>query len=163
MALIGTPRSFHDKHRFLIEIPGFCYTGFQKCSELKASVSVREHYEGGTSMAHKGPGKLKVADITLERGATNDLDLYNWFSQVSLMATGTGQPEPHFKRDLSIVQLGRSGTPRIRWHVYGAFPIEFVAGDWDSSSDEIVISKITLAVDYFEAQTESDEDAQETR
>ncbi len=157
MSIIGTPRLFHDKQAFVIEIPGFCYTGFAKCSELKATVGVRKHYEGGSALPHKGPGKFEVDNITLERGATADLDIYNWFYQVAQLATGTGQVEAYYKRDFSIVQRNRSGTTAMRWHVYGAFPVEFVAGDWDNSSDEVVITKLVLAVDYFEPQLDTQE------
>jgi len=155
MPIIGTPRSFHDRHRFVVEVPGLSYSGFEKCSELKASVTLREHYEGGSSLAHKGPGRIKVDNITLERGATADLQMYNWFSQVADLAEGIGQVDPHFKRDLSIVQLSRSGGELLRWNVYGAFPIEFTAGEWDNTSDEVVITKLALAIDYFQAQVSS--------
>lgn len=150
MPIIGTPRTFHDRHRFVVEIPGFLYSGFEKCSELKATVALRKHYEGGSSMPHKGPGRFDVENITLERGATKDLQLYDWFSQVAQLASGTGQVSPHYKRDFAIVQQSRAGTPLLRWNVYGAFPIEFVAGEWDNTSDEVVITKMVLAVDYFD-------------
>ena len=152
MAIIGAPRSFHDRHKFILEIPGFDYTGFEKCSELKATVALRKHYEGGGSLPHKGPGRFDMDNVTLERGATNNLDMYRWFVQVAQLASGTGQVSPHFKRDISVVQLSRSGVALLRWHVYGVFPVEFVAGEWDNSSDEVVISKLVLAADYFEPQ-----------
>jgi phage tail-like protein len=155
MAVIGTPRSLHERARFIVEIPGFAYSGFEKCSELKATVALRKHYEGGSVMAHKGPGRFDMENITLERGATTDLQIYTWFSQVAQLSSGTGQIAPHFKRDISIVQQSRSGTAIMRWHVYGCFPIEFVAGEWDNSSDEVVITKLVLAADYFDPQIET--------
>ena len=39
MAVIGTPRSFHKKFKFVVEIDGFQHAGFQKCSELSVEVA----------------------------------------------------------------------------------------------------------------------------
>lgn len=160
MAIIGTPRAFHERARFLVEIPGISYAGFEKCSELKMTVALRKHYEGGSAMPHKGPGRFDMENITLERGATNDLQLYQWFSQVADLASGTGYVSPHFKRDISLTPLSRTGTPLMRWHVYGCFPIEFVAGEWDNSSDEVVITKLVLAADRPEPQPVNDDKEQ---
>jgi len=157
MAVIGTPRSFHERARFVIEIPGISYAGFEKCSELKATVALRKHYEGGSVLPHKGPGRFDMENITLERGATTDLQIYTWFSQVAQLANGMGQVSPHFKRDISITQLSRTGNAAMRWHVYGCFPVEFVAGEWDNSSDEVVITKLVLAADYFDPQVTNED------
>jgi hypothetical protein len=32
MAVIGTPRTFHKKFKFIVEIDGIASAGFQKCS-----------------------------------------------------------------------------------------------------------------------------------
>ena len=34
MAVIGNPRSFHKKFKFIVEIDDIGHAGFQKCSEL---------------------------------------------------------------------------------------------------------------------------------
>jgi phage tail-like protein len=155
VAIIGAERVFYDKHRFSVEIPGFDYVGFAKCSELKATAALRKHYEGGGPLPHKGVGRFDTENITLERGATRDLDLYTWFDTVASLTSGTGMSEPHFKRNISLAQLSRTGATLMRWHIYGAFPIEFVAGEWDAASDEVVITKVVLALDRFEPQLDS--------
>jgi len=150
MAIIGNPRSFHKKWKFVVEIDGVRSSGFQKCSELSVEVAKVEYHEGGALIPNKSPGRLTFSDVTLERGATKDRDLYDWLRSVANTATGLGQIDPLYKRSLDIVQQDRDGTTLRRWSLSGAWPTKFVAGEWDNESDEVVIESVTLTYDYFE-------------
>lgn len=147
---IGSPRTFHKKFKFVVEIDNVGFAGFQKCSELEAEVAKIEYSEGGTLIADKSPGRVTVSDITLERGATADDDLWTWFKQVANMVQNAGLAEPQFKRTMDIVQLDRDGTELRRWSCTNAWPSKFVAGDWDNEADENVIEKVTIVIDTFD-------------
>lgn len=152
MALIGKSRNFYDKFKFIVEIDGVAYAGFSKCSELSVEVEKIEHREGGGALAHKSPGNITVPDLTLERGATDDLDLYNWFEQVAKVAAGLGGAgliDDQYKRNFDVVQLNRDDSVRQRWACTGGWPSKFVAGEWDAGGSEKVIEKVTLVIDYF--------------
>ena len=149
MAIQGTPRSFDKKFGFLVEIDGFVSAGFSKCSELKASVAEIKHFEGGTLIANKSAGRLDFADITLERGATRDLDMFLWFGNVANAPANIGLKEVAYKRHLDIIQIDRDGEPLKRWSVFNAWPKEFVAGEWDNNVDENVLQKMVLCYDYY--------------
>ena len=148
--VLGTPRTFHKRFKFIIEVDEFATAGFQKCSELSVEVANVQYYEGGSLIANKSPGRLTFADVTLERGATTDLDMFNWFSVVVNTASGLGTVEPEFKRNLDIVQQDRDGSTLRRWSLNSAWPIKFVAGEWDNEADENVIESLTLAYDFFD-------------
>lgn len=147
-------KRFHDKFLFNVEA-GLSYAGFHKVSGLKATVEVHEHWEGGSLIPDKSPGKAKFDNVTLERGATTDMDLYNWFSEVIDASGGTdtgdgiSRGNDEYKRDIRINQKGRDGQVIKTWLLHGAFPIEFEAGDWDNSSNDKVIEKVVLAYDYY--------------
>ena len=148
MTIIGTPRTFHKRFLFIIESE-FANVGFQKCSELSVEASNIEYYEGGSLIPNKSPGRLKFADVTLERGATKDQDLFDWMSQVADASANAGLVEPRFKRNLDLVQKDRDGSTLRRWSLSGAWPVKFVAGAWDNEADENVIESITLTYDFF--------------
>jgi phage tail-like protein len=150
MAVIGTPRSFHKRFKFLVEVDQFASAGFQKCSELSVEVANIEYHEGGALIPNKSPGRLKFADVTLERGATQDPDLFDWLTQVADASANTGLNEPEFKRNLDIVQQDRDGSTLRRWSLTGAWPVKFVAGAWDNEADENVIESVTLTYDFFQ-------------
>ena len=150
MTVFGTPRVFAKKFKFIVEIDGVVNAGFQKCSELSVEVANIQYYEGGSLTPNKSPGRLTFADVTLERGATQDRDLFDWLAQVANAAANAGLNEPGFKRNLDIVQQDRDGSTLRRWRLSGAWPVKFVAGEWDNEADENVIESVTLTYDFFE-------------
>ncbi|MGN6108835.1 MAG: phage tail protein [Kofleriaceae bacterium] len=149
MPIIGNPRSFHKKFKFLVEIDDLGHSGFQKCSELSVEVANVQYFEGGSLIPNKSPGRLTFADVTLERGATHDRDLFQWLQDVAVTSSGLGLPDVGYKRNGDIVQQERDGTTLRRWSLTGAWPVKFVAGDWDNESDENVIESVTLTYDFF--------------
>lgn len=150
MAIQGNPRSYHKKFKFLVEVDGFANAGFQKCSELSAEIAKVEYYEGGALIPNKSPGRLSFTDVTLERGATTDLEMYSWFKETAFAASGLGLVDEEYKRDVDIVQLDRDNSELRRWALSKAWPQKFVAGDWDNEADEVVISALTLTFDFFD-------------
>jgi phage tail-like protein len=150
MPVIGTPRTFHKKFKFIVEIDNVASAGFQKCSELSVEVANVQYSEGGALIPNKSPGRLTFADVTLERGATEDQDLFDWLAEVADAAANAGLNEPEFKRNLDIVQQDRDGSELRRWRLHNAWPVKFVAGDWDNEADENVIESVTLTYDFFE-------------
>lgn len=150
MPIIGQPRSFHKKFKFVVEVDGFGHSGFQKCSELSVEVANVQYFEGGSLIPNKSPGRLTFADVTLERGATQDRDLFDWLQDVAVTSSGLGLTNVAYKRNLDIVQQERDGTTLRRWSLAHAWPVKFVAGDWDNESDENVIESVTLTYDFFE-------------
>jgi phage tail-like protein len=150
MTIDGRPRTYHNKHEFLVAIDGFSYAGFQKCSQIKAMIAVIEHWEGGAQIADKSPGRTTFEPITLERGSTGDLEMFDWFEQTSNAAANAGSVDPLFRRNGDILQLDRDGEPILRWPLVSAWPNEFVGGDWDNTVDEKVITSITIVFSYME-------------
>jgi phage tail-like protein len=146
----GTPRSFHKKFKFLLEIDGFAYTGFQKCSELSAEIAKIEYHEGGALIPDKSPGRITVADVTIERAATEDGDMWNWFNETANMTSQQGLKSPLFKRDGDMMQLDRDGTELRGWTTTGNWTTKFVAGAWDNEADENVIESLVLTMDTFD-------------
>jgi hypothetical protein len=119
MPVIGTPRSFHKKFKFVVEIDDVGHAGSQKCSELSVEVANMQYFEGGSPIPSKSPGRLTFANV-------------------------------NYKRNLDIVQQDPDGTTLRRWTLSRAWPVKFVAGDWDNESDENVIESVTLTYDFFE-------------
>jgi phage tail-like protein len=150
MAVIGQPRSYHKKFAFVVEIDSFTYSGFNKCSELSSEIAKVEHWEGGSLIPNKSPGRVTFTDVTLERGATSDLDCYNWYKDVVNVAANSGLVDPEYKRNADITQRDRDGNTLRRWRVTNAWPTKFIAGDWDNDSDEAVIESLTLTYDFFD-------------
>lgn len=149
MAVLGEVTRFQHKYRFDVQIDDFSHARFQTCSELSAETAKIEHWEGGSLIPYKEPGRVTFTDVTLERGVTVDRDLYDWFLEVVDAVQNTGRVIPKFKRDLDIVQYGRDGSVQRRWTLMGAWPTKFVAGEWSNEDDGVVIESLTLTYDLF--------------
>lgn len=161
-SLQGNPRSFHKKFKFIVDIDEFDNAGFQKSSELSAEIAKIEYFEGGALIPNKSPGRLTFTDVTFERGATKDLAMFSWFKEVanasagsstdvSSTGAGTGLIDEEYKRDIDIVQQDRDGTELRRWSLAKAYPIKFVAGEWDNDADEVTINMMTVTYDFFDS------------
>ncbi len=149
MAILGTPRSFHHKANHIVEVPGVGSAAFASVSELSVEAATVSHFEGGALIPYRAPGRLTFSDVDLQRGATRDRDLYDWFLEVANAASGRGLSDAAYKRSVDIVQLDRDGETLRRWTLFNAWPSKFVAGEWDNDSDDVVIESVTLTYDYF--------------
>lgn len=151
-------RTLHHKLRFTVEIDGFESASFARCSELSVEAAKIEYHEGGSVIPFKEAGLLTFADVTLERGTSSDKAFHDWMVDVWDVAAGPGADTAGlegtlFKRDLTIRQIGRDSTTTHRsWNLYQAFPLKYVAGEWDNNANEVVIEQITLTYDRFELQ-----------
>lgn len=152
MAVIGTPRTFHKRFKFVVEIDGIASAAFRSCSELSVEIAKVEHHEGGVIIPDKTPGRVTFTDVTLERGATIDRDMWDWLLEVANVAANSGQLDPTYKRNLDIVQQERDGSTVRRWRLSNAWPVKFIAGDWDNETDENNIESVTLTYDSFELE-----------
>ncbi len=153
-------RELHEKHKFLVEISGnrVASAAFAKCSELSVAAAKIEYWEGGSDIPYKTAGRLTYKDVTLERGSSSSLEFANWFKSVSDAQQavsrdggfGRGAVFPSFKAEhATIIQLDRDNERLREWVLEQAFPLEYVAGEWDNGADDVVIEKLTLAFDKF--------------
>lgn len=152
----GKTRSFHKKFKFLVDVDGFDETvantgaaGFQKCSELSYEIAKVEHFEGGALIPDKSPGRVTYSDVDLERGATRSQEMHDWAKEVADAASNSGLVDPKYKRNVDIIQQDRDGKTLRRWTLFNAWPIKYVAGEWDNDADENTIEMMTLTYDTF--------------
>jgi phage tail-like protein len=139
----------------LVQIDGITNLFFMKTSELSQEVARIDYWEGGALIPIKWPGRVTIADITLERGSGVSEDLHNWMLEVANPrldgGRGAGNIVPAFLRNVTIVQRDRPRTGTLRkYRLFCAWPTKYVAGDWDNGADAVVIETLTLAFDRFE-------------
>ena len=151
MAITGTVRTFDKKYRFTVAVDGFVSAAFSKVSGLKGTINKTEHYEGGSMLPNKSPGRANFDDLTLEYGATRARsDFYLWFVAALNAPADAGVVDEALKRHLEVFQRDRAGKIVKRWAVFGAWPTSYTAGEWDNTSDDPVIESLVLAYDYFQ-------------
>ena len=131
-----------QKFKFRLTIPGLpSGIGFQKVSGLTQEVAVTEYDEGGFSHTHKLPGRQKVGEVTAERGAYADNSFHNLLKQ--------SLTNPNMRNTIIIEHLDRFGNPARTYKLAEAWVSKWESNDFDASSDDVAIEKLTIQFEYF--------------
>lgn len=131
-----------QKFKFRLTIPGLpSGIGFQKVSGLTQEVGVTEYDEGGYSYTHKLPGRPKVGEVTAERGSYADKSFQNLLKNTLT--------NPNLRNTVIIEQLDRYGATARTYKLAEAWVSKWEGSDFDASSDDVAIEKLTIQFEYF--------------
>jgi phage tail-like protein len=129
--------------RFRVEIHGIQQAGFMECSSVGSHIEVVEYREGGdVASVRKLTGKTSFPDITLKWGMTDSQDLYAWHLQ-----TVQGNIQ---RQDGSVIQLDDTGTEKLRWNFYKAWPSKWDGPAYNAKSNDVSIETLTLTCERVE-------------
>ncbi len=127
-------RSFN----FLVEIDGITRAAFRECSGLDTSQESIDYREGGEPLRmRKLPGMNTFSYITLQRGITNDTELWDWRQR-----TAEGDVE---RRNGSIILLDNKGDEQMRWNFVEAWPMKWTGPSFNATGNEVAIESLELA------------------
>lgn len=114
---------------------------FQKVSGLSKEFGVTEYSEGNYSSVRKFPGRAKVGEVTAEVGMyKGDKTLFDMF-----MNSATED----YKQGVTINQYDRSGNLITKYRLTNAWISKWEGTDFDASSEDVAIEKITIQCDDF--------------
>jgi phage tail-like protein len=125
-------------YNFYVEWNGIIHAGFRECSGLDATQTPGEYREGTDPLTkRKIPGLVSYSNITLQRGITNNDELWKWRE---ILIKGTAE-----RRNVSIVLLDDTGAEKIRWNLTQCWPTSWKAPSFNATSDELAIESLELA------------------
>lgn len=155
MSSLATTRPLIEAFNFNLSLDNGTNSGFSRITEMRTDISVTSYREAGAVLTTKDPNEVEFNNVTLETGASSDFTFYNWVISIisTIMGSGTGMPTRLDKRNATLYCFNRDKSIAKKIHIYGAFPVAFVAGEWDNAEDRILIEKLTLAYDYFTITT----------
>lgn len=143
--------------KFTVSSGGFEQrASFQKVSGLKTSVEVVDYREGNNlDRVEKLSGMITYDTVTLERGLSYDDDFNAWMKLVADVTSGggsgavpnSGAPDfgdGSYRRDIIITLHNKQGTAVKEYKLKGAFPSEYSIGDFDATSNDVVIASLVL-------------------
>ena len=145
----------HDPYkafRFEVEISGhmvFAKAGFQKVSGLKMETEVVEYREGGDNLTvSKSPGLTSFEPITLERGMSEDGDMWAWASKI-FDVNSMSHEEVRYRANVKIKLRGRNGQVVRAWEIPNAWVSSYEVGEFDAMGNEVAIETIELQHEGF--------------
>lgn len=128
----------YGKFRYRVEIDGLDAGGFSEVTGFDASIDVMEYREGDMVQTPlKLPGLKKYGNITLKKGLTDSLVMYEWLI--------TGVDGPVDRKTITITSLDESEQPVASWQVINAWPMKYTAPDFNATSSEVAIETIEIA------------------
>ena len=127
-------------YRFRIEIDGISAGGFSEAFIEPTTTEVIEYREGSDpAYVRKLPGLTKFGNITLKRGVSASLELFNWHLQVVRGELSDA------RRNITIVVLDETGQDAARFRVTHAWPTKYDPGDLNAKGNEVFIESLELA------------------
>ena len=136
----------YGNFNFLVDIGGGAELAFAEAELPGGELEVIEYREGGdrTSAARKLPGRVRYPNVTLRRGVSGRLDLYEWWR--------AGRDGALDRRTVAITLLDEAREPVQRWVLRNAWPAKLSSSDLDARGNEVVIETLELAHEGFETE-----------
>lgn len=131
---------------FSVDIQGVVSGYFTECSGLGSEHEVIEHKvisATGQEVVMKLPGRLKWENITLKRGITDNMDIWDWRKQVE-----DGDVEGS-RRNGSVVMYNHKLEEVARWNFERAWPVKVSGPQPKADSNEIGIEELVIAHEYI--------------
>ncbi len=112
------------------------------------SIDVIEYRTGAAkdSGVQKLPGLARYGNVTLRRGITGALDLYNWIDQVR-------SGNVNARRTVTITLLSEDlSTVVLTWKLVRAWPVKYSFCSLDAKGSDVAIEELVLAHERLEME-----------
>ena len=128
--------------KFGLEIEGKLAGYFTNVGGIGSESEVVEHKvvnsETGETIIQKIPGRLTWTEVTLKRGVTSNIDVWQWRQQVV-----EGKVEDA-RTNCSIIAYNQANEPIARWNFTSAWPSKVTGPDLNSGSAEYMVEEMVI-------------------
>ncbi len=128
-------------HRFQVEIDGIAFSSFAEAAGLEVEHSVIEYREGGdkTNAVRKIPGLTKYTNITLKRGISTDLSLWQWFVSRD-------------RRNGTVMMLNDQMEPVLRFRFRNGFVAKWTGPELNACASGVAFECVEIAHEGLEVE-----------
>jgi len=126
---------------FALELEGSIAGYFTECGGIGSEHEIVEHKvvdKSGHEIVRKIPGRLKWQDITLKRGITSDMQIWEWRAD---LVNGDMAPA---RKNISITMMDRTYAPVAVWHFQNAWPSKVSGPSFKSDDNSFGVEEVTL-------------------
>ncbi len=123
-------------------------TGFCEVILPGIFIDVIEYRNGNDkeSGTRKLPGLAHYPNVTLRRGYTGSLNLYQWINDVR-------NGDVNAKRTVTITLLSEDQAQVVlTWKLLRAFPVKYSAGELNAKGNDVVMEELVLAYERLEME-----------
>lgn len=131
---------------FALDLQGQIKGYFTECSGIGSETETAEQKvvnEKGIQVVLKVPGRLKWGDITLKRGLTSSMDLWDWRKMVEDGLVSKA------RKNGSIIMFDQELKPKAKWDFKNAWPSKISGPTPKSDGNDISLEEITIVHEYI--------------
>jgi phage tail-like protein len=128
-------------YNFMLELEGTVAGYFTECNGIGSEHEVVEHKvvdTQGHEIVRKIPGRMKWTDITLKRGITSAMDIWDWRDKVVQGDVKSA------RKNATIHMMDRMYSPIATWHFTNAWPSKVTGPTMKSDSNDIGVEELVL-------------------
>jgi phage tail-like protein len=134
--------------KFGLEIEGKLSGFFTNANGIGSETEVIDskitNPETGETIVQKIPGRLTWTEVTLKRGVTSNLDIWDW-----RQAVVQGKIDDA-RTNCSVIAYSQDNTPIARWEFTDAWPSKVTGPDMDSGSQDYMVEEVTIVHEGME-------------
>ena len=126
---------------FSVDIPGITNAYFTEVEGLGSETEVIEHKvvgPTGAEIIRKVAGRLKWGDITLKRGVTANMEIYEWRKMVEQGKIAEA------RKDGSIVMYDSAFTEVARWNFLAGWPSKIDGPSAKADDNAVSVESLTI-------------------
>lgn len=135
----------YSNFNFVVQIEGISEANFTECSGLCSQTEVITYREGGQFGVRALPGRTSYSAITLKRGITADLSLWNWYK-----ATAEGRPD---RRNGAIILLDGERKEVARWNFRNGWPAKYCGPALNAAGNDIALETLEIVHEGLERES----------
>lgn len=149
MAIERENKNPYSAFNFIVEINGNQIAAFQEVSGLDSENTPIEYREGADALntVRKLPGIEKYPNLTLKRGITGSLALWDWRKEVRDGSTAFPPT-----RDVVIQLQNEKHENVFKWKLTNAWCTKLTGPSLNAKSNEIAIETMELAYDRLDLE-----------
>lgn len=126
---------------FMLELDGALAGYFTECSGVGSENEIIEHKvvdKSGHEIVRKLPGRLKWTDISLKRGLTSNLQIWQWREMVIKGEMSSA------RKSVTITMMDRAYTPLAKWHFTNAWPSKVSGPNFKSDDNSFGVEEVSI-------------------
>jgi phage tail-like protein len=125
--------------RFRVEIDGIQTAAFAEATIPDSTTDPVEYREGtDATTPRKLSAMTKYGNISLKKGLTDSLELYEWKKKVEQKGASGA------RKNISLILVDEEGNDKARWDVVEAWPTKYDASDFNAKGNEVVIETLDV-------------------
>jgi phage tail-like protein len=132
--------------RFRVEIAGIQIAAFSEASVPDATVETVDYREGTDPVYKRAlSGLTSYGKLSLKKGLTDSMDLYNWYQLVSSQGSGAKGAQ----KNISLILMDAAGADKVRWNIINAFASKYESTGLNASSSDVMVETFELTMEYM--------------